>query len=68
MCLEGTLVRRAKFNDHRPTSNRLGACVCVGFSDLAQHNGIWALILVPKRASKDSKRGQCCHYLPRGPR
>ena len=28
---------------HCPTSNRLEACVCMGFSDLAMHNGIWAL-------------------------
>ena len=28
---------------------------CMGFSDLA--NGIWALTLVPKRASNHSKRG-----------
>ena len=38
------------FNRRRPTTNRLGACVCMEFSDLAQHNGIWALNLVPEVA------------------
>ena len=44
---EGTLAHWARagqsFNGHRPIFNRLGACVCMGFSD-AQHNGIWALL------------------------
>ena len=36
---EGTLARQActgqSFNSHCPTSNHLGACVSLGFSDLA---------------------------------
>ena len=54
---EGMLARRVcagqSFNGHCPTSNCLGACVCVGFSDLAQHNGIWALLLLTKRAFQE---------------
>ena len=57
--VDGMLVRRVRtgqsFNGHCPTSDRLGACVCIGLSDRAQHNGIGALILVPKRASNVSE-------------
>ena len=40
-----------------PPPTVLGACVCMGCSALAQHNGVWALNLVPKGAGNDSKRG-----------
>ena len=58
---KGIMRAGQSFKGHRPISNRLGACFCM---DLASHNGFWALILVPKRASNDSKRGQYCHYTP----
>ena len=47
--------RQAKFQ--RPPSHLqpFGGMCLYGLSDLAQHNGIWALMLVPKRASNDSR-------------
>ena len=48
---------RAKFQWSPSHLQPFGGMCLYGISDLAEHNGIWALLLVPKRASNDSKRG-----------
>ena len=63
---EGTLARRAKFQ-RSPSQVWAFGGTCLGFSDLASRNGIWALILAPKKASNASKSGECCHYTPSPP-